>query len=66
MAGMKIPIDFLLTFLGIAAIIGGLVLIATYMYQFSSYEAPTGFFGVILLAAGLTRVWMKSRFYRKD
>ena len=59
--------DPFFTFLAIAAIIGGAVLLASYEASGFSYEEDgDGFFGVIFLAAGLTRLWMKSRFYRKD
>jgi preprotein translocase subunit SecG len=57
----------ILAFISIAAIIGGLVLLASYASSgYSSDDAAEGFFGVVLLAAGLTRFWITSRFYHKD
>jgi hypothetical protein len=53
-----------LTFLSIAAALAGGLLI------YWSLPGPNGFplvvAGILLLAGGLTRVWMRSSFYRKD
>jgi len=61
MAGMK---DALLTFLAIAAILIGLLLLVTFcatnFFQVSLEAIP----GVMLVAAGATRLWIKSSFYR--
>jgi hypothetical protein len=53
-----------LMFLSIAAILAGGLLIH------ASFSQPNGFpfvlAGILLLAGGLTHVWMRSRFYRED
>ena len=59
--------ETILTFLSIAAVIGGLVTLHAVPYNgYFSDNLGEAFIGVILLAGGLTRFWMKSRFHRKD
>ena len=58
--GMK---ETILTLLSIAAILGGIVLIV------DAFKPPSSggevLFGVLLLVAGLTRFYMRSRFYKR-
>jgi hypothetical protein len=62
MAGMK---DSFLTFLAMASILFGLLLLvmfcATNFFQLLGEAIP----GVVLVAAGATRIWMTSVFYRR-
>jgi hypothetical protein len=62
MAGMK---DSLLTFLAMASILVGLLFLVTFcatnFFQVFGEAIP----GVALVAAGATRIWMTSVFYRR-
>lgn len=55
--------ETILSFLSIAAILGGIVLIV------DAFKPPSSggeiLFGSLLLVAGLTRFYMRSRFYKK-
>lgn len=54
-------------FLSISAIIAGVVLLLAVPYNGYFFDnLGTAFVGVVLLAAGLTRFYLKSRFYKKD
>jgi hypothetical protein len=53
-----------LTFLSIAAILAGGLLIHWSLSQPNGI--PFVLAGILMLAGGLTRVWMRSTFYRKD
>ena len=54
-------------FLAIAAILAGAMIIIALPYNgFFWDHTAEAFIGVILLAGGLTRFWMRSRFFRKD
>ena len=55
-----------LMFLSIAAILAGGLLIHTSLSGYEYYAVPFAIAGILLLAGGLTRVWMRSFFYRKD
>lgn len=57
--------EVLITFLAIAAIVGGTVLLLGLWKGDDLWDDWGGTVaGIILLAAGLTVAWMKSKFYR--
>ena len=59
-----VGMDMILSFLSIAAIIGGIVLIV------DAFRPPShggeALLGLLLLTAGVARVYMRSRFYKKN
>jgi hypothetical protein len=65
--GIKKIGEPLLALLSIAAIIGGVIILLALPYNGFFWDREgEATLGVLLLAGGLTRFWMKSRFYRKD
>jgi hypothetical protein len=58
--------DALLTFLAMVSILVGLLLLVTFcatnFFQVFGEAIP----GVMLTAAGATRIWMRSSFYRRE
>ena len=61
---MATVIEKALMFLSIAAILAGGLLIHTSFSEPNTF--PFALAGILLLACGLTHVWMRSFFYRKD
>jgi len=67
--------DMILSFLSIAAILGGTTILAGIFVRIASHVRGLDsienhwvavLIGVVLLACGLTRFYMRSRFYKRD
>jgi hypothetical protein len=55
------------TFVAVASLIGGIVLLAAVPYNGYFWDnSGEAFFGVVLAAGGVTYIWRHSRFFREE